>query len=109
MFAGGRAAPMRRWPLQAQPFVRADRVAWSDGAGGATILLAIRTGSSARPGELKADFRAAVALYPGLCDEQLQVNLIGAEAARSWTTAIPLPVLQGAADNWTRRRAAKPS
>jgi dienelactone hydrolase len=30
----------------------------------------------------------------------LQVNLVGA-AARSWTTAIPLLVLQGAADNWT--------
>jgi dienelactone hydrolase len=87
--------------LQGQPFVRADRVGvvgWSQG--GATILLAIRTGSSARPPDLRADFRAAVALYPGLCDERLQVNLIGAPA-RSWTTAIPLLVLQGEADNWT--------
>jgi dienelactone hydrolase len=88
--------------LQAQPFVRADRVGvvgWSQG--GATILLAARTGSSARPAGLKADFRAAVALYPGLCDTQLQASLIGEAAARGWTTAIPLMVLQGTADNWT--------
>ena len=88
--------------LQAQPFVRPDRVGvvgWSQG--GATILLTIRTDSSARPAGLKADFRAAVALYPGLCDEHLQATLIGEAAARSWTTAIPLMVLQGAADNWT--------
>ena len=88
--------------LQAQPFVRGDRVGvvgWSQG--GATILLATRTGSSARPAGLKADFRAAVALYPGLCDAQLQANLIGEAAARGWTTAIPLMVLEGAADNWT--------
>ena len=88
--------------LQAQPFVRADRigvVGWSQG--GATILLAIRADSSARPPGLKTDFRAAVALYPGMCDERLQAARIGEAAARSWTAAIPLMVLQGAADNWT--------
>ena len=43
--------------LQAQPFVRADRVGvvgWSQG--GATILLAIRTDSSARPAGLQGGF-----------------------------------------------------
>ena len=88
--------------LQAQPFVRADRSAWSDGrkAGRPSCSRSGPRAAPARTGS-RPDFRAAVALYPGLCDEQLQANLIGAEAARSWTTAIPLLVLQGAADNWT--------
>jgi dienelactone hydrolase len=89
--------------LQAQPFVRADRVGvigWSQG--GATILLAIGTRSSGRPDPLTgADFRAAVAFYPGLCNERLQSQpFVGAEP-NTWTTSIPLLVLHGAADNWT--------
>lgn len=88
--------------LQAQPFVRADRVGvigWSQG--GATILLAIRKDSDAPPHGLKSNFRAAVALYPGMCDQRLQSRQIGQAAAENWTTAIPLLVLQGEADNWT--------
>jgi dienelactone hydrolase len=89
--------------LQALPFVRADRVGvvgWSQG--GATILLAIGARSSGRPDPLAGpDFRAAVAFYPGLCNERLQSRpFVGAEP-NTWTTSIPLLVLQGAADNWT--------
>lgn len=89
--------------LGAQPFVRGDRIGvigWSQG--GATILLAIAARSSGRPDRLpRADFRAAVAFYPGLCNDRLQSRaFVGAEP-NSWTTSIPLLVLQGEADNWT--------
>jgi dienelactone hydrolase len=89
--------------LQAQPFVRADRVGvigWSQG--GATILLAIGAQSRGRPDPLTGpDFRAAVAFYPGLRNERLQSRpFVGAEP-NTWTTSIPLLVLQGGADNWT--------
>jgi dienelactone hydrolase len=81
--------------LQAQPFVRGDRVGlvgWSQG--GRTILYAIGAQSLGRPAALpQGDFRAAVALYPGGCNEQRQ--------AANWTTAIPLLVLMGEADVWT--------
>ncbi|HEV8680973.1 MAG TPA: dienelactone hydrolase family protein [Stellaceae bacterium] len=81
--------------LQAQPFVRGDRVGlvgWSQG--GRTILYAIGAQSPSRPAALpQGDFRAAVALYPGGCNEQRQ--------AANWTTAIPLLVLMGEADVWT--------
>jgi len=83
------------WFLQAQPFVRGDRVAlagWSQG-GGAT-LFAIEAHSLGRPAQLpQGDFRAAVAFYPGSCNDQRQ--------PASWTTPIPLLVLMGAEDVWT--------
>jgi dienelactone hydrolase len=88
--------------LQAQPFVRADRVGavgWSQG--GATVLLSIGTRSPARPQGLAHDFRAAVAFYPGACSERLQTRPFVDAEPQSWTTAIPLLVLQGDADNWT--------
>jgi dienelactone hydrolase len=89
--------------LQALPFVRADRVGvigWSQG--GATILLAIGAQSRGRPEGLEApDFRAAVALYPGACSERLQSRPFVEAEPNSWTTTIPLLVLQGEADNWT--------
>jgi dienelactone hydrolase len=81
--------------LQAQPDVRADRVAaigWSQG--GATVLMAIGEPSRGRPGNLaQQDFRAAVAFYPGACRTDRQLA--------GWTTKIPLLVLQGEADVWT--------
>jgi dienelactone hydrolase len=83
------------WFLQTQVFVSGDRiglVGWSQG-GGAT-LFAIGTQSLGRPSLLpQGDFRAAVAFYPGACDERRQVG--------SWTSAIPLLVLIGAEDVWT--------
>jgi dienelactone hydrolase len=89
--------------LRAQPTVRADRIGvigWSQG--GATILLAIAARSSGRPSPLTGpDFRAAVALYPGLCNDRLQSYPFVGSEPNSWTTSIPLLVLHGEADNWT--------
>lgn len=83
------------WYLQQQPFVRGDRiglVGWSQG-GGAT-LFSIGAQSLGRPAALpQGDFRAAVAFYPGACDERRHPT--------PWTSAIPLLVLIGAADVWT--------
>ena len=83
-----------RW-LQAQSFVRADRVflmGWSEGGG--IVLFAIRKESLGRPKELGAgDFRAAIAFYPASCRESAHKV--------AWTSTIPLLVLVGASDNWT--------
>jgi dienelactone hydrolase len=81
--------------LQAQPYVRPDRVGvigWSEGGG--TILFAIRAQSLGRPAQLpQGDFRAAVAFYPASCDARKQKV--------AWTSTIPLLVLVGAEDLWT--------
>ena len=81
--------------LEAQPFVRADRVAligWS--LGGGTTMFAIGRDSPGRPADMKQpDFQAAVAFYPGSCRAQM----LGSD----WATAIPLLVLNGEADVWT--------
>jgi dienelactone hydrolase len=83
------------WYLQAQPFVQGDRIAvvgWSQG--GATVLNSIGAQSLGRPAQLpQGDFRAAVAFYPGACNDTRQPP--------GWTTAIPLLVLMGAEDVWT--------
>jgi dienelactone hydrolase len=83
------------WYLQAQPFVRGDRVGligWSQG-GGAT-LFSIGNRSLGRPETLpQGDFRAAVAFYPGSCNIERQPS--------DWTSRIPLLVLMGAEDVWT--------
>lgn len=80
--------------LQAQPYVRPDRIGvmgWSEGGG--AVLYAIRTQSLGRPAELpRGDFRAAVAFYPASCDERRQ---------QGWTSTIPLLALLGAGDVWT--------
>jgi dienelactone hydrolase len=81
--------------LQAQPFVRGDRIGligWSQG-GGAT-LFSIGNRSLGRPATLpQGDFRAAVAFYPGSCNIERQPS--------DWTSRIPLLVLMGAEDVWT--------
>ena len=83
------------WYLQAQLFVRGDRVGvigWSQG--GATVLNSIGTQSLGRPAQLpQGDFRAAVAFYPGACNDSRQPP--------GWTSTIPLLVLMGAEDVWT--------
>ena len=89
--------------LQAQAFVRADRVAlmgWSQGGGAA--LLTINAGSIGRPGGLAHDFRAAVAFYPGACSETYQSKPYTEVEPGSWTTEVPLLVLIGEADVWTQ-------
>jgi dienelactone hydrolase len=81
--------------LQAQPFVSSERIGvigWSEGGG--VVLFSIRTQSSGRPARLPhSDFRAAVAFYPGSCDERKQ--------GAPWSSAIPLLVLLGAKDVWS--------
>ena len=80
--------------LQAQPYVRPDRVGvvgWSEGGG--AVLFAIGGQSPVRPAQLpQGDFRAAVAFYPASCNERRQ---------GAWTSTIPLLVLVGAEDVWT--------
>src|SRR3954463_13870425 len=59
--------------LQAQPAVAAGRVAlmgWSQGGG--VVLLTINDKSIGRPPALKQDFKAAVAFYPGVCNDKFQ-------------------------------------
>ena len=81
--------------LQAQPFVRADRigvVGWSQGGG--VTLLSVREDSLGRPPDFaEADFRAAVAFYPSVCNVRSH--------RRPWTSSIPTLVLVGEHDNWT--------
>jgi dienelactone hydrolase len=88
--------------LQAQPFVRADRIAlmgWSQGGG--VALLSINDKSSGRPSELKDDFAAAVSFYPGACSETWQSKPYTPVEPQGWTTRVPLLVLMGDADTWT--------
>jgi len=77
--------------MQAQPFVRSDRVGvigWSQGGG--AVLFAIAAQSRSRPAQLpQGDFRAAVAFYPTSCDNQQQP---------AWTSAVPILVLVGSED-----------
>ena len=89
--------------LQAQPFVRADRVAlmgWSQGGG--VVLLSINDRSIARPADLKNDFAAAVAFYPGVCDTKYQSKPFTAVEPDGWTAQMPLLVLMGEDDVCTR-------
>jgi dienelactone hydrolase len=91
--------------LQAQPSVRADRIAlmgWSQGGG--VVLLAINDRSIGRPPALKQDFKAAVAFYPGVCNERLQSKPFTEVEPQGWTTVVPLLVLFGEADVWTPLR-----
>lgn len=88
--------------LQAQPFVRPDRVAllgWSQGGG--VVLLTINDKSIGRPPALAHDFSAAVAFYPGACSERLQSKPYTQVERQGWTTHVPLLTLSGEADTWT--------
>ena len=91
--------------LQSQSFVAPDKIAlmgWSQGGG--VVLETIPTHSLGRPNPPPAhEFAAAIAFYPGLCaDKRLAAHLD--EPPQSWATSIPLLVLQGEADNWTRAK-----
>jgi len=88
--------------LQSQPFVIPDKIAligWSQGGG--VVLETIPARSLGRPNPSPThDFAAAIAFYPGLCSDKLQATHLNA-STESWTTSIPLLVLQGELDNWT--------
>jgi dienelactone hydrolase len=89
--------------LQAQPFVRPDRIAlvgWSQGGG--VVLLTISDKSIGRPAGLASDFAAAVAFYPGACAEKFQTQPFTNVSPQGWTTHVPLLVLFGEDDVWTK-------
>jgi dienelactone hydrolase len=88
--------------LQAQPFVRADRIAllgWSQGGG--VALLTINDKSIGRPPTLATDFKAAVSFYPGACSDTFQSKPYTQVEPQGWTTRVPLLALLGEADVWT--------
>ncbi len=79
----------RRW-LQAQSYVRADHISllgWSNG--GAAALWTVRP--TAAPHDGGADFRSAVAFYPG-CRRLRET---------AWSARVPTLILIGSADDWT--------
>lgn len=76
--------------LAGQPFVDRNRLAlmgWSHGA--MAVLWALRPGFLAKPPQ----FRTAIALYPGC----RQIDRLD-----GWRPSIPLTLLIGSADDWTR-------
>jgi dienelactone hydrolase len=79
----------RRW-LQGQSYVRPDHISlmgWSNGA--AATLWAVRP--TAAPHDGSADFRSAVAFYPG-CRRSHDT---------AWSARVPTLILIGSADDWT--------
>lgn len=83
-----------RW-LQAQPFVRPDRVVlmgWSHGA--MSLLWAVRDDAPQRPHGLAHDFRAAIGFYPGCIRIRREVP--------AYRPAMPVLLQIGLADDWTR-------
>lgn len=84
----------RRW-LQQQAWIAPDRVSlmgWS--AGAVATLWAVRPAAAPKDG---ADFRSAVALYPG-CRRLRDV---------AWSARIPTLILIGTADEWTPAAACE--
>jgi dienelactone hydrolase len=89
------AIAARAW-LQAQPWAIKDRVAllgWSDG--GVAALWAVRRRAGTADGT--AEFRSAVALYPGC-------RALGNAA---WSARVPTLILIGRADDWTPAAACE--
>jgi dienelactone hydrolase len=79
----------RRW-LQAQSYIRADRISllgWSNG--GSAALWAVRPATVPHDGG--ADFRSAIAFYPS-CRRLRET---------AWSARIPTLILAGSADDWT--------
>lgn len=82
--------------LQAQPYVRADRVVligWSNGAMAALATLA--ADAPHRPKPPKAGFRAGIAFYPGC----IKLGRTG-----GYTPSAPMLLLVGLKDDWTLPR-----
>lgn len=92
--------------LQSRSDVAPDRVGlmgWSHGGG--TVLFAIGPQSPARSvgapvvgggsPSPSSDFRAAVAFYPGWCNDK-------AQHGSQWNTTVPLMILTGEDDVWSR-------
>jgi len=78
----------RRW-LQAQSYIRPNRISligWAHG--GTAALWAVRPTTAPRDGS--ADFRSAIALYPG-CRRLRET---------AWSARVPTLILVGGADDW---------
>jgi dienelactone hydrolase len=89
--------------LQAQPYVKPDRIGiagWSQGGG--VVLLTLSDKSIGRPADLATDFAAGVAFYPGACSETSQTRPYTDVPPNGWTTHVPLLVLFGEDDVWTQ-------
>lgn len=83
-----------RW-LQAQPFVKPDRIVlmgWSNGA--MSMLWAMRRDAPRRPAGLEHDFRAAIGFYPGCIKLRRDVP--------DYQAALPVLLQIGLADDWTK-------
>lgn len=83
------AEAARHW-LQAQNFIRPDRISllgWA--SGGTAALWAVRPNAIPRDGG--ADFRSAAAFYPGC--RRLRLT--------AWSARVPTLILIGSADDWT--------
>jgi dienelactone hydrolase len=79
----------RRW-LQSQSYVKADHISllgWSNG--GSAALWTVRPTAAPRDGS--ADFRSAVAIYPG-CRKLRET---------AWSARVPTLILVGGSDDWT--------
>lgn len=82
-----------RW-LQAQPFVKPDRIAlagWSNGA--MTMLWTLAEDAPQRPKDLAHEFRAAIGFYPGCITLRKEKP--------GYRAAAPTLLQIGASDDWT--------
>lgn len=90
--------------LQSRSDIRADGIGlagWSQGGG--ITLLTIVSRSIGRPfPPPEHDFKAAVAFYPSACSARSQSKPFTSVEPGRWATDIPLLVLHGAKDNWTK-------
>lgn len=85
----------RHW-LQSQSYIQADRISllgWSNG--GISVLWAVRRRGATQ--SEKADFRSAVAFYPGC----------GRLDNAAWSARIPTLILIGSLDDWVSARACE--
>jgi dienelactone hydrolase len=95
--------------LQRQPFIAPRRIAlmgWD--AGGGVVLLTIARDNPTRPSSLpEGGFRAAVALYPALCANRFFTKPWADSDHPTWTSNVPLLILDGGRDVWTPARQCR--
>jgi len=83
--------------LQSTPGIQPDRIAlmgWSHGGGTTLFAIGPKSPGRVQEGTSSPDFVAAVAFYPGWCNAKAQ--------GANWSTKIPLLLLTGAEDVWTK-------
>ncbi|VVD83593.1 dienelactone hydrolase [Pandoraea aquatica] len=83
--------------LQSTSGIQPDRIAlmgWSHGGGTTLFAIGPKSPGRAQDATSAPDFVAAVAFYPGWCNAKAQ--------GANWSTKIPLLLLTGAEDVWTK-------